>query len=226
MQKTHQQEQQQQQRLRNVSRGEAINRCLKSLIHALQCREGSDCPVAGCIKMKRIVEHTKKCHLLQSQKNPRDKRCDICSQLMQLCIFHTKLCRESCDAPFCRVMKRKLNEQTLDANGAQGNNGWVALFDHSKLRNSHSELMTNDEIFPFSFIVSGWRQRSITLFRLPMEAMKWRQREWDLTTFHNSLHRIWLIFKRLNMLIIVNKWLRMSEMSFDSHKYVTKTLVT
>jgi hypothetical protein len=115
MQKTYQQEQQHQQRLRNVTREEAVNRCLNSLIHALQCREGSDCPVAGCNRMKRIVEHTKKCHLLQSQTNTRDVRCVICSQLMQLCIFHTKSCRNSCDAPFCRVMKRKLHEQNLDS---------------------------------------------------------------------------------------------------------------
>lgn len=58
--------------------------------------------------------------------------------------------------------------------------------------------------------LKGWEQRSIILFHLPMEARNWRQREWDLTMFHNSLHRIWLILKRLQMLI-VNKWLRMSE---------------
>lgn len=143
MQKTYQQEQQQQQRLRNVSREEAINRCLKSLIHALQCREGTDCPVAGCIRMKRIVEHTKKCHLLQSQTTPRDVRCAICSQLMQLCIFHTKLCRDSCDAPFCRVMKRKLNEQSLDASGAQSTQGLGATV-HKIVSSSHG----SDELAP------------------------------------------------------------------------------
>lgn len=148
MQKTYQQEQQQQQRLRNVSREEAINRCLKSLIHALQCREGSDCAVAGCIRMKRIVEHTKKCHLLQSQTTPRDVRCAICSQLMQLCIFHTKLCRDSCDAPFCRVMKRKLNEQSLEASGAQSNQGWVSKWQIVKFKHASSWLIVT-KFLPF-----------------------------------------------------------------------------
>lgn len=148
MQKTYHQEQHQQQqhRLRNLSREEAINRCLKSLIHALQCKKGSDCSEAGCGRMKRIVEHTKKCHLLQSQTTPRDARCAICSQLMQLCIFHTKLCRNPCDAPFCRVMKRKLSEQSLDAS-APSHQRWVF---HDKLWNWHwCKMMKFSYLFSF-----------------------------------------------------------------------------
>lgn len=41
---------QNEQRVRYISsREEAINRCLTSLIHALNCREGATCAAAGCL---------------------------------------------------------------------------------------------------------------------------------------------------------------------------------
>lgn len=107
---------QQEQRVRYMSsREEAINRCLTSLIHALNCREGTSCTFAGCQKMKRVVEHTKTC----SRKTSNIRGCPICTQLMSLCFYHSKLCRQSiCHVPFCRIMKRKLqavNEQQAQA---------------------------------------------------------------------------------------------------------------
>lgn len=94
------------QRIRYLSsREEAINRCLTSLIHALNCREGATCTAAGCQKMKRVVEHTRTCQ----RKVSSIRACPICSQLMSLCFYHSKLCRQShCHVPFCRIMKRKL----------------------------------------------------------------------------------------------------------------------
>jgi len=103
---------QHEQRVRYVSsREEAINRCLTSLIHALNCREGATCTAAGCLKMKRVVDHTRTCQ----RKSSNIRGCPICSQLMSLCFYHSKFCRQTvCHVPFCRIMKRKvqaLNEQ-------------------------------------------------------------------------------------------------------------------
>lgn len=106
---------QQEQRVRYMSsREEAINRCLTSLIHALNCREGSSCTAAGCQKMKRVVEHTRTCQ----RKTSNIRGCPICTQLMSLCFYHSKLCRQSiCHVPFCRIMKRKL--QAVNESQAQ-----------------------------------------------------------------------------------------------------------
>jgi hypothetical protein len=106
---------QHEQRVRYVSsREEAINRCLTSLIHALTCREGANCTAAGCLKMKRVVEHTRTCQ----RKSSNIRGCPICSQLMSLCFYHSKLCRQTvCHVPFCRIMKRKL--QAVNEHQAQ-----------------------------------------------------------------------------------------------------------
>ena len=106
---------QHEQRVRYVSsREEAINRCLTSLIHALNCREGANCTAAGCLKMKRVVEHTRTCQ----RKSSNIRGCQICSQLMSLCFYHSKLCRQTvCHVPFCRIMKRKL--QAVNEHQAQ-----------------------------------------------------------------------------------------------------------
>lgn len=105
----------QEQRVRRfmTSREEAINRCLNSLIHTLQCREGESCRTHGCLKMKRVIEHTKIC-----PKKNNSPRCTICTQLMSLCFYHSKICRaNACLVPFCRVMKKKL--QSLNEHYAQ-----------------------------------------------------------------------------------------------------------
>lgn len=109
---------QHEQRVRYISsREEAINRCLTSLIHALNCREGAICTDAGCQKMKRVVEHTRTCQ----RKTSNIRGCPICTQLMSLCFYHSKLCRQSvCHVPFCRIMKRKL--QSLNEHQAQQQN--------------------------------------------------------------------------------------------------------
>jgi len=111
---------QHEQRVRYISsREEAINRCLTSLIHALNCREGATCAAAGCQKMKRVVEHTRTCQRKTSHLASNNFRgCPICTQLMSLCFYHSKLCRQSvCHVPFCRIMKRKL--QAVNEHHAQ-----------------------------------------------------------------------------------------------------------
>lgn len=109
---------QHEQRIRYISsREEAINRCLTSLIHALNCREGVACTAAGCQKMKRVVEHTRTCQ----RKTSNIRGCPICTQLMSLCFYHSKLCRQSvCLVPFCKLMKRKL--QTVNESLVQQEN--------------------------------------------------------------------------------------------------------
>lgn len=105
----------QEQRVRRfmTAREEAINRCLNSLIHTLNCKEGETCRAHGCSKMKKVVEHTKIC-----PKKNNSPRCSICTQLMSLCFYHSKICRANvCHVPFCRIMKRKL--QSLNEHYAQ-----------------------------------------------------------------------------------------------------------
>lgn len=101
---------QDQQRIRAIgTRDEAINRCLSSLIHAISCRDGPACNANGCLKMKRVVEHTKIC--------PRKTYggCTICKQLIALCCHHSKSCRQSvCHVPFCRILKRKLQQAATE----------------------------------------------------------------------------------------------------------------
>jgi E1A/CREB-binding protein len=105
---------QQDHRIRsNRPRKDEINRCLTSLIHTLYCRDNA-CITHGCQKMKKVVEHTKVC----PKKSANYKGCNICIQLMNLCLFHAKYCRQSvCYVPFCRIMKKKLT--AINGNQAQ-----------------------------------------------------------------------------------------------------------
>lgn len=107
---------QHEQRIRRhmTSREEAVNRCLNSLIHTLHCREGASCRAHGCQKMKRVVEHTKTC----PRRTVNYRGCAICTQLLNLCFYHSKMCRANvCPVPFCRIMKKKM--QALNEHYAQ-----------------------------------------------------------------------------------------------------------
>lgn len=112
---------QQEHRVRWLSsREESIHRCLNSLIHTLTCREApGSCRFHGCRKMKIVVEHTKTC----PRKVANFRGCLICSQLMNLCFYHSRQCRQSvCHVPFCRIMKKKLqamNEYHAQKEGIQ-----------------------------------------------------------------------------------------------------------
>lgn len=134
---------QHEQRVRYVSsREEAINRCLTSLIHALNCREGATCTAAGCLKMKRVVEHTRTCQ----RKSSNIRGCPICSQLMSLCFYHSKLCRQTvCHVPFCRIMKRKLQAFNEQHAQQQSIHTWEIL-----------KLGLGTRCLPYPFVVLVW----------------------------------------------------------------------
>ena len=85
----------------------SIQRCIDSLVHATHCRNPS-CTLASCMKMKRVVEHTKSC------KRKGNNGCPICKQLIALCCYHAKHCRElECVVPYCRHIKTKFRQQQM-----------------------------------------------------------------------------------------------------------------
>ncbi|XP_029953596.1 histone acetyltransferase p300-like [Salarias fasciatus] len=89
------------------SRRLSIQRCIRSLVHACQCRNAS-CSLPSCQKMKRVVQHTKGC------KRKTNGGCPICKQLIALCCYHAKHCEENrCPVPFCLNIKHKLHQQQL-----------------------------------------------------------------------------------------------------------------
>ena len=73
-----------------LSRGQrqrklSIQRCIQSLVHACQCRD-ANCNLPSCLKMKRVVAHTKGC-------KRSNKECPICKQLIALCAYHAEICQ-------------------------------------------------------------------------------------------------------------------------------------
>lgn len=89
------------------ARKQSIQRCIQSLVHACRCTE-SQCRQPSCMKMKRVVAHTKIC------KRKTNGGCPICKQLIALCCYHAKHCNEvKCLVPFCPNIKHKLKQQQL-----------------------------------------------------------------------------------------------------------------
>ncbi|KAG5682698.1 hypothetical protein PVAND_012032 [Polypedilum vanderplanki] len=89
------------------ARKQSIQRCIQSLVHACQCRD-ANCRLPSCQKMKRVVTHTKNC------KRKTHGGCPICKQLIALCCYHAKHCKENkCLVPFCPNIKQKLRQQSL-----------------------------------------------------------------------------------------------------------------
>uniref|UniRef100_S4RJD3 histone acetyltransferase n=1 Tax=Petromyzon marinus TaxID=7757 RepID=S4RJD3_PETMA len=89
------------------SRRLSIQRCIQSLVHACQCLN-ANCSLPSCLKMKRVVQHTRVC------KRKTNGGCPICKQLIALCCFHAKHCQENkCPVPFCLNIKHKLRQQQL-----------------------------------------------------------------------------------------------------------------
>ena len=85
----------------------AIQRCIQSLVHACQCQD-ANCMTSSCLKMKRVVSHTRQCR----QKS--NGGCPICKQLIALCCYHAKMCNEpKCPVPFCQSIKQKLRQQQM-----------------------------------------------------------------------------------------------------------------
>ncbi|KAL9973125.1 hypothetical protein ACROYT_G019541 [Oculina patagonica] len=90
-----------------------IQRCIQSLVHSTHCRD-INCQHLSCVKMKRVLEHTKTC------KRKTGGGCRICQELIHLCCYHAKHCQErECVVPFCRHIKRKLRQQHTQQRLAQ-----------------------------------------------------------------------------------------------------------
>ncbi|XP_065885068.1 CREB-binding protein-like isoform X2 [Dysidea avara] len=87
------------------ARKQSIQKCIQSLVHACQCRDMS-CKLQSCIKMKRVIRHTRDCRLRNNGN------CSICKQFVALCLYHARNCKEACcSVPLCRNIKQKLEKQ-------------------------------------------------------------------------------------------------------------------
>ena len=82
-----------------------IQKCIQFLVHASQCRDPM-CKQPSCIKMKRVLRHTRDCKLRMSGN------CTICKQFLLLCYSHAKTCNDDkCPVPICARIKKNLKEQ-------------------------------------------------------------------------------------------------------------------
>ena len=87
---------------RHEARKQSIQKLIQSLVHACQCRDMT-CDLQSCIKMKRVIRHTRDCRLRNNGN------CSICKQFVALCLFHARNCNESqCSVPLCSNIKQKL----------------------------------------------------------------------------------------------------------------------
>lgn len=85
-------------------RKSSIKRCIQSLVHAFQCKEGN-CEVANCRRMKRVAQHIRTC------RRRITGGCPICKQLVALCCHHARHCQEAnCPVPICSGIKQKLRQ--------------------------------------------------------------------------------------------------------------------
>ena len=86
----------------------SIQFCNKSLVHASQCRDMT-CKLQSCIKMKRVIRHTRDCRL-RNYGN-----CSICKQFVALLLFHARNCNENqCSVLLCSNIKLKLKRQRIE----------------------------------------------------------------------------------------------------------------
>lgn len=78
---------------------------LNTFMHAVNCRN-ANCTFAKCMQFKKVVQHSKQC---QKFKN---SQCEFCRQLIALCIYHAKSCKDDmCQVPLCGSIKIKLKQQ-------------------------------------------------------------------------------------------------------------------
>ncbi|XP_070799089.1 histone acetyltransferase p300-like [Pituophis catenifer annectens] len=91
----------------------SLQRCIQSLVHACQCHN-VNCSLPKCQKMKRVVQHTKRC------KAKANEGCPVCKQLIALCCYHAKHCQEiKCPVPFCLNIRHKLRQRQRRLQQAQ-----------------------------------------------------------------------------------------------------------
>ena len=94
----------------------SIQKAIESLIHASQCRN-PHCKIPNCIRIKRILRHTRDCRLRATGNN-----CQICKQFLFLVYSHAKNCKET-NCPVGMICKRvKQNIQDTQAQQRRRNN--------------------------------------------------------------------------------------------------------
>ena len=90
------------------ARKQSIQKCIQSLVHACQCQDMT-CKLQSCIKMKRVIRHTRDCRLRNNGN------CSICKQFVALSLFHARNCNENqCFVPLCSNIKQKLKKQRIE----------------------------------------------------------------------------------------------------------------
>jgi len=83
----------------------SIQKFIQFLVHASNCCDHM-CKQTSCIKMKRVLRHTRDCKLRMSGN------CTICKSFLLLCYSHAKSCKDdNCCAPICARIKKNLCEQ-------------------------------------------------------------------------------------------------------------------
>ena len=86
----------------------SIEKCIRFLVHATQCHN-PHCKQPSCIKMKRVLTHTRECRLMLTGKW---NQCTVCKQFVLLCISHAKTCNvDKCPVPVCARIKKNLRDQ-------------------------------------------------------------------------------------------------------------------
>ena len=86
----------------------SIEKCIRFLVHATQCHN-VHCKQPSCIKMKRVLTHTRDCKLMLTGKW---NQCNVCKQFVLLCISHAKTCKvDKCPVPVCARIKKNLRDQ-------------------------------------------------------------------------------------------------------------------
>ena len=86
----------------------SIEKCIRFLVHATQCHNNY-CKQPSCIKMKRVMSHTRECKLMITGKW---NQCTVCKQFVLLCISHAKSCTmDRCPVPVCARIKKNLRDQ-------------------------------------------------------------------------------------------------------------------
>ncbi|VEL37511.1 unnamed protein product, partial [Protopolystoma xenopodis] len=90
-----------------ADRRNSIERCIKSLVHACQCRD-ANCRMQTCTQMKRVLCHARSC------TKKATGQCVLCKQLLSLCWHHARCCEETkCSVPFCLNIKYRVKQQLL-----------------------------------------------------------------------------------------------------------------
>ncbi|KAA0194450.1 CREB-binding protein [Fasciolopsis buskii] len=90
-----------------ADRRSSIERCIKSLLHACQCRD-ANCRMQTCTQMKRVLCHARNC--VKKATNS----CVLCRQLLSLLWHHARGCEESkCSVPFCANIKYRVKQKQL-----------------------------------------------------------------------------------------------------------------